>query len=201
MKIICAYNNFKPSEEEVCKEPPQLYFRPDISLLKDGKPFYLPDYIDELYGGIEIAVKLDKLGKSIPERFAYRYYHEVTVGIGFFAKNLYENFRKRSYPLDLSWSFESSAVIGNFISLKDKDIEMDSLDFKLSVNGKVVQSGNTAYARNRIDTILSYASGFFTLKIGDLLYAGTPAERIRLKIGDHLEGFLEGGKLLEFDIK
>ena len=179
---------------------PTIFMKSDSSLLKDGKPFFIPDFSSEIHYETELVVKIDRLGKNIAERFAHRYYSEVTVGIDFTARDLQRRLREQGLPWEISKAFDNSAVIGTFIPL-EKAGNVNQLSFHLDMNGKTVQQGNTADMLFSVDQIIDYVSRFFTLKIGDLIYTGTPVGVGPVSIGDHLEGYLGERKLLDFHVR
>lgn len=179
---------------------PTIFMKSDSSLLKDGKPFFIPDFSSEIHYETELVVKIDRLGKNIAERFAHRYYSEVTVGIDFTARDLQRRLREQGLPWEISKAFDNSAVIGTFIPL-EKAGNVNQLSFHLDMNGKTVQQGNTADMLCSVDQIIAYVSRFFTLKIGDLIYTGTPVGVGPVSIGDHLEGYLGERKLLDFHVR
>ena len=179
---------------------PTIFMKSDSSLLKDGKPFFIPDFSSEIHYETELVVKIDRLGKNIAERFAHRYYSEVTVGIDFTARDLQRRLREQGLPWEISKAFDNSAVIGTFIPL-EKAGNVNQLSFHLDMNGKTVQQGNTADMLFSVDQIIAYVSRFFTLKIGDLIYTGTPVGVGPVSIGDHLEGYLGERKLLDFHVR
>lgn len=179
---------------------PTIFMKSDSSLLKDGKPFFIPDFSSEIHYETELVVKIDRLGKNIAERFAHRYYSEVTVGIDFTARDLQRRLRKQGLPWEISKAFDNSAVIGTFIPLEEAG-NVNQLSFHLNMNGKTVQQGNTADMLFSVDQIIAYVSRFFTLKIGDLIYTGTPVGVGPVSIGDHLEGYLGERKLLDFHVR
>lgn len=178
---------------------PTIFMKSDSSLLKDGKPFFIPDFSSEIHYETELVVKIDRLGKNIAERFAHRYYSEVTVGIDFTARDLQRRLREQGLPWEISKAFDNSAVIGTFIPLEEAG-NVNQLSFHLDMNGKTVQQGNTADMLFSVDQIIAYVSRFFTLKIGDLIYTGTPVGVGPVSIGDHLEGYLGERKLLDFHV-
>lgn len=183
------------------KQPePVLFMKSDSSLLKDGKPFFIPDFSSNIHYETEIVIKINRLGKHIAERFAHRYYAEVTVGIDFTARDLQQELKKKGLPWEISKAFDNSAAIGKFISL-EKPEDISNLSFSLHINGQKVQEGNTSNMLFSADYIIAYASRFFTLKIGDLIYTGTPEGVGSVQIGDHLEGFIGEEKLLDFYIR
>lgn len=179
---------------------PTIFTKSDSSLLKDGKPFFIPDFSSEIHYETELVVKIDRLGKNIAERFAHRYYSEVTVGIDFTARDLQRRLREQGLPWEISKAFDNSAVIGTFIPLEEAG-NVNQLSFHLDMNGKTVQQGNTADMLFSVDQIIAYVSRFFTLKIGDLIYTGTPVGVGPVSIGDHLEGYLGERKLLDFHVR
>lgn len=179
---------------------PTIFMKSDSSLLKDGKPFFIPDFSSEIHYETELVVKIDRLGKNIAERFAHRYYSEVTVGIDFTARDLQRRLREQGLPWEISKAFDNSAVIGTFIPLEEAG-NVNQLSFHLDMNGKTVQQGNTADMLFSVDQIIAYVSRFFTLKIGDLIYTGTPIGVGPVSIGDHLEGYLGERKLLDFHVR
>ena len=179
---------------------PTIFMKSDSSLLKDGKPFFIPDFSSEIHYETELVVKIDRLGKNIAERFAHRYYSEVTVGIDFTARDLQRRLREQGLPWEISKAFDNSAVIGTFIPL-EKAGNVNQLSFHLDMNGKTVQQGNTADMLFSVAQIIAYVSRFFTLKIGDLIYTGTPVGVGPVSIGDHLEGYLGERKLLDFHVR
>lgn len=179
---------------------PTIFMKSDSSLLKDGKPFFIPDFSSEIHYETELVVKIDRLGKNIAERFAHRYYSEVTVGIDFTARDLQRRLREQGLPWEISKAFDNSAVIGTFIPQEEAG-NVNQLSFHLDMNGKTVQQGNTADMLFSVDQIIAYVSRFFTLKIGDLIYTGTPVGVGPVSIGDHLEGYLGERKLLDFHVR
>lgn len=179
---------------------PTIFLKADSSLLKDGKPFFIPDFSSEMHYETELVVKIDRLGKNIAERFAHRYYNEVTVGIDFTARDLQRRLREQGLPWEISKAFDNSAAIGTFVPLNEAG-EVNHLSFHLDINGQTVQQGCTEDMLFSVDKIIAYVSRFFTLKIGDLIYTGTPAGVGAVHIGDHLEGYLGDRKLLDFHIR
>lgn len=182
-------------------EDPVLFMKPDSALLKDNKPFYIPDFTNDLHYEAEVVVKINRLGKSIAEKFASRYYDELTIGIDFTARDLQSRLKAKGLPWEISKGFDSSAVLGKFVDKNELSTSLDNLSFGLMKNGEFVQEANTCEMIHSIDKIISYASRFFTLKIGDLIYTGTPAGVGAVAIGDRLEGFLEHQKLFDFYVR
>lgn len=184
---------WKPSE-------PVIFLKADSALLKDGRPFFLPEELGRVDYETEIVVRINRLGKSIPQRFAHRYYDAITVGIDFTARDLQRRQRERGLPWDLSKGFDGAAAIGEWVPVELFQ-NLQAIHFHLDINGKTVQSGYTSDMLYTIDELVEYISRFFTLKTGDLIYTGTPAGVGPISIDDHLEGFIEDRKVLEFNVK
>ena len=205
MKIICVGMNYADHNKELkntlINEEPTIFLKSDTSLLKNGKPFYIPDFSSEIHYEAEIVIKIDRLGKNIAEKFAHRYYNEVTLGIDFTARDLQNKLRETGMPWEISKAFDNSAAIGQFIQLSDLQENIDNLSFKLELNGSTVQNGNTSNMIFNINRIIAYVSRFLTLKIGDLIFTGTPAGVGRVNVNDRLEGYINEKKLLDLHIK
>lgn len=205
MKIFAIGMNYALHNKELHgtlskTESPVIFTKPDTALLKDGKPFFIPDHLGRVDHEAEMVVRICRLGKSISERFAHRYYDAVTVGIDFTARDLQSQLKAKGRPWDLSKGFDGSAAIGEWVDIqKFRDIQ--AIRFHLDINGKTVQEGCTCDMMYRVDEIISYISQFFTLKTGDILFTGTPAGVGPVHINDHLEGYLEDRKVLEFNCK
>lgn len=181
-------------------ERPVIFMKADTALLKDHHPFFIPDFMGRIEYETEVVVRINKLGKSVPARFASRYYDAVTVGIDFTARELQAQFKATGQPWEIAKGFDGSAVIGDWIDVeKFKNVQM--LHFHLDINGEKVQEGSTCDMLYKIDEIVSYISQFFTLKTGDLLYTGCPSGCGPVKVDDHLEGYLEDTKVLDFECK
>ena len=181
-------------------EAPVLFTKADSSLLKSGKPFFVPDFMGRIDYEAELVIRICRLGKNIPQRFAHRYYDAVTVGIDFTARDVQQQLREKGLPWDLSKSFDGAAAIGEWVS-KDKFLDVKALRFHLDINGQTVQEGCTADMVFGIDEIVAYISQYFTLKTGDVIFTGTPAGVGPVHIDDHLEGYVEERKVLEFNCK
>lgn len=185
------------SADDDRQRDPVIFTKADSSLLKDGKPFFVPDHLGRIDYETEVVVRISRLGKSIPEQFAHRYYDAVTVGIDFTARDLQKRLREEGQPWEIAKGFDGAAVIGEWT---DKNLyqSMQGLRFALDINGERRQEGCTCDMLTSIDRLIAYISTFFTLKTGDLLYTGTPVGVGPVKIGDHLEGYLEERKVLDF---
>lgn len=181
-------------------EAPVLFTKADSSLLKSGKPFFVPDFMGRIDYEAELVIRICRLGKNIPQRFAHRYYDAVTVGIDFTARDVQQQLREKGLPWDLSKSFDGAAAIGEWVG-KDKFLDVQALRFHLDINGQTVQEGCTADMVFGIDEIVAYISQYFTLKTGDVIFTGTPAGVGPVHIDDHLEGYVEEHKVLEFNCK
>lgn len=205
MKIFAIGLNYPQHNKELNEtlykgESPVIFTKADSSLLKDGKPFFLPDDMGQIDYETEIVVRICRLGKAIPARFAHRYYDAVTVGIDFTARDLQKQLREKGLPWEMCKGFDGAAVIGDWVSV-EKFRDIQALQFHLDINGKTVQEGCTSDMLFKIDEIIEYISKYFTLKTGDILYTGTPVGVGPVNIDDHLEGFIEDRKVLEFNIK
>ena len=205
MQIIAVGMNYAQHNRELGhtqeNREPVIFMKPDSAILKDGKPFFVPDFSHEVHYETEVVVRICRLGKNIAPRFAHRYYDAVTVGIDFTARDLQRKFREAGNPWELCKGFDNSAAIGTFSSLEQAGGDLQNLDFHLDIDGCEVQRGNTADMLFKIDDIIAYVSRFMTLKIGDLLFTGTPAGVGPVSVGQHLQGYLGGEKLLDFHIR
>lgn len=181
-------------------ESPVIFTKADSSLLKDKKPFFIPDDLGQIDYETELVVRICRLGKSIPQRFAHRYYDAVTVGIDFTARELQRKLRDAGQPWDLCKGFDGAAAIGDWMSV-EKFRDIQSIRFRLDINGNTVQQGFSGDMLFKVDELIAYISHYFTLKTGDIIYTGTPVGVGPVKIDDHLEGYLEDYKVLEFNCK
>ena len=205
MKIIAVGMNYplhchELHAEEPLPEEPVIFMKPDSALLKDGKPFFIPDFSNQVEYETELVVRVCRLGKNIAERFAHRYYDAVTVGIDFTARDLQRKFRAEGKPWELCKGFDNSAAIGDWIST-DRIADLQNVHFHLDIDGQTVQQGCSADMLFGVDRIIAYVSRFCTLKIGDLIYTGTPVGVAPVRIDNHLEGFLEEHKVLDFYVR
>jgi acylpyruvate hydrolase len=202
MKIICVGRNYGLHAKELGNEIPDkpvIFSKPDTALLKNNEPFYHPDFSQDIHHELELVVKIDKVGKSILPQFASKYYSQVTVGIDFTARDLQNELKTKGLPWELAKAFDNSAVVGEFVTLGELDIQ--NLDIQLLKNEELVQTGNTKDMLFNVDTIIAFVSKYFTLKTGDLIFTGTPAGVSKVNIGDQLQGFLNHQKLFDFEIK
>ena len=205
MQIFAVGMNYAQHNKELdgtlyIPEEPVIFTKADSALLKDHKPFFIPDFMGRIDYEAEVVVRICRLGKTIPERFAHRYYDAVTLGIDFTARELQQKLRAAGQPWDLCKGFDGSAAIGEWVDVsKLRDIQ--ALRFQLDINGSTVQQGCTADMIFRIDALIAYISRFFTLKTGDLLFTGTPVGVGPVHIDAHLEGYIEERKVLELNCK
>ena len=205
MKIFAVGMNYIMHNKELDgtlykPESPVIFTKADSSLLKDKKPFFIPDNLGQIDYETELVVRICRLGKSIPERFAHRYYDAVTVGIDFTARELQRKLRDAGQPWDLCKGFDGAAAIGDWMSV-EKFRDIQSVRFRLDINGNTVQQGFSGDMLFKVDELIAYISRYFTLKTGDIIYTGTPMGIGPVKIDDHLEGYLEDYKVLEFNCK
>ena len=204
MKIFAVGLNYASHNKEMKRtfesSEPVLFMKPDTALLKDGKPFFLPDFSEDVQYETELVVRVSRLGKNIAERFAHRYYDQLTVGIDFTARDLQKKQKELGLPWEIAKGFDQSAAVGSFIPIESVTALQD-LNFRLDINGETVQAGNSREMIYPVDGIIAFIRRFFTLKIGDLIFTGTPAGVGPVKINDHLQGYVEDRKLLDFRVK
>ena len=192
---------------------PVVFTKCDSALVNRGRPFFIPDFTNECEYETELVVRISRMGRSISQRFAHRYYDAVTVGIDFTARDIQRRMRAQGLPWDLAKGFDGSAVIGewrefdqlpnrNPVELRNvSDLLKAGMEFRLDINGNTVQSGVSTQMIHNVDRLVSYISSFFTLKTGDIIFTGTPVGVGQVHIDDHLTGFLDGEKVLEFNVK
>lgn len=212
MKIFGVGMNYLPHNKELesalsqhgvdgeAARQPVIFTKADSALLKDGKPFFVPDFMGRIDYETELVVRVCRLGKGISERFANRYYDAVTVGIDFTARDMQQRLRADGLPWDVCKGFDGSAVVGEWVE-KDLLRDIRTLTFRGEVNGHVVQQACAADMIFSIDRLVSYISTFFTLKTGDIIFTGTPAGVGPVAVGDHITGFVEERKVLDFCVR
>ncbi len=203
MKIIAIGRNYIEHAKELnnpVPTSPVIFMKPDTALLKDNKPFYHPDFSEDIHHEIEVVLKISKEGKHISEKFAANYFEEIGLGIDFTARDVQQRHKEKGLPWELAKAFDNSAPISNFLP-KAQFAEMYQLNFNLDINGERRQTGNTKDLIFSFEYIIAFVSKYITLKKGDLIYTGTPQGVAKVSIGDRLEGYLEGQKLLDFYIK
>lgn len=205
MKIFAVGWNYLRHNKEMNRallpQEPVLFMKPDTALLKDGKPFFLPPFSELVEYETELVVRISRLGKNVAPRFAHRYYDAVTVGIDFTARDLQARLRAEGSPWEISKGFDGSAVVGDFVPVEELAGGVQDQHFSLRVGGKEVQRGHTADMIFPIDEMIAYISRFYTLRMGDLLFTGTPEGVGPVAIGDHLQGFLGERQLLDFHVR
>ena len=203
MKIICVGRNYPKHIQELVNQRPEspvIFIKPDTSLLQKNYPFYIPDFSRLINYEIEILVKINRIGKHIQPKFAYKYYQEIGLGIDFTARDIQQQLKEKGLPWEKAKSFDGSALIGEWFD-KSNFEDINKLDFHLLKNGLVVQSGNSSKMIWKVDELISEISKFFTLKIGDIIFTGTPEGVGDVKEDDLLEGFLMNEKAFSIKIK
>lgn len=203
MKIICLARNYVAHARELnnpLPEKPMFFMKHENSIVRGNKPFYYPDFSSDIHHELELVLKFSRVGKNIEKKFADRYYNEIGLGIDFTARDLQTEARENGAPWEISKAFDYSAPLSEFIPVSEFE-DIHNLSFHLDINGKTVQEGNAGLMIFPVDVQIAYISKFITLKTGDLLFTGTPAGIGPVKIGDRLEAFLEGRKMMDFYIK
>ena len=203
MKIICIGRNYVEHAKELknpLPEQPVFFLKPDTSLVIRNRPFFYPEFSKDIHYETELVIKIDKNGKHIQEKFAHTYYNQIGLGIDFTARDIQQNCKQKGLPWEIAKGFDNSAPISKLINISELNDPKNIL-FHLKLNGETVQEGSSLDMIFSFDTIISYLSKFITLKMGDLIYTGTPAGVGPVKVGDHLEGYLEDKKMLNFRVK
>ncbi len=203
MKIICIGRNYTNHIAELNNEKPTepvVFMKPDSAVLLKQHPFVIPEFSQDVHHEIEIIVKISKVGKYIEPKFAHKYYDEISVGIDFTARDLQEKLKAKGLPWEKAKAFDGSAVLGEFLP-KSKFSSLENITFELTNNNKTVQKGDSSHMLWKIDELISYVSQFFTLKIGDIIFTGTPEGVAAVNPDDVLEGFLEGQQLFRIQVK
>lgn len=203
MKIIAIGRNYAEHAKELNNPVPTvpvIFMKPDTALLKDNKPFYHPEFSQDVHHEIELVLKVCKEGKHIDEKFAGNYFDEIGLGIDFTARDVQARHKEKGLPWELAKAFDGSAPISNFIP-KGQLGDLYNLNLRLEVNGETRQDGNTKDLLFSFEKLIAFVSQYITLKKGDLIFTGTPPGVSRVAIGDHLEGYLQGNKMLDFYVK
>jgi 2-keto-4-pentenoate hydratase/2-oxohepta-3-ene-1,7-dioic acid hydratase in catechol pathway len=203
MKIICIGRNYTKHIEELQNERPDEpvdFLKPDSAVLLKQHPFVIPEFSDDIHHEVEIIVRINKVGKYIDAKFAPNYYDEIGLGIDFTARDLQAKLKEKGLPWEKAKAFDGSAVIGSFLSKKDFS-STENINFELKSNGITVQKGNTSHMLWKIDELIAYVSQYFTLKIGDIIFTGTPEGVAKVNPNDILEGFIENKKLFRIQVK
>ena len=203
MKIICIGRNYTDHIAELENEKPEnpvVFLKPDTAILLKGQPFFIPDFSQDVHHEVEVLVRINRIGKHIQPKFAHKYYDEIGLGIDFTARDLQAQLKAKGLPWEKAKGFDGAAVVGKWVA-KTELPQVDELKFSLRKNGETVQAGNTALMLWKIDELIAYVSQFFTLKIGDIIFTGTPAGVGPVAINDVLVGELEGRELFNIKVK
>jgi len=203
MKIICVGRNYVAHANELnnpIPSEPVIFMKPDTAIIPKRSPFFYPAFSKDIHYEAELVVRIDRVGKNIAEKFAHKYYSQLTIGVDFTARDLQRKLKDKGLPWEKAKSFDGSAPIGKLVDKSNLN-DLSSIKFSLNINGETKQSGNSSKMLFSIDAIIAYVSQFFTLKIGDLIFTGTPEGVGPIKIGDHLEASLEGNKVFDLKIR
>ncbi len=203
MKIICIGRNYTEHIEELANERPAdpvVFLKPDTSILLKKQPFFIPDFSDDVHYEVEILVKINKLGKHIDKKFAHKYYDEIGLGIDFTARDLQSKLKSKGLPWEKAKAFDGSVVIGDWMPKSQFD-NINNINFNLVKNGENVQVGNTGFMLWEIDELIEYVSKYFTLKIGDIIFTGTPSGVGKVVANDQLKGFIENQPIFSITVK
>ena len=203
MKIICIGRNYTDHIKELANERPEdpvVFLKPDTSLVLKNQPFFIPPFSDDVHYEIEILVRINRIGKHIQQKFAHKYYDEIGLGIDFTARDLQAKLKAKGLPWEKAKAFDGAAVVGDWVN-KSELPHIDELQFEMTKNGTVVQQSSSALMLWKVDELIAYVSQFFTLKIGDIIFTGTPAGVGPVAENDVLEGSLEGRQLFSIKVK
>jgi 2-keto-4-pentenoate hydratase/2-oxohepta-3-ene-1,7-dioic acid hydratase in catechol pathway len=203
MKIFAIGQNYSEHNKELNSTNPTqpvVFMKPDTAVLKNNKPFFIPDFTEELHYETELIIKFNRIGKNIDKKFSTRYFTEIGLGVDFTARDLQRKLKSEGKPWEICKSFDNSAVIGNFMSTNELN-DIQNIQFRLDINGKTVQQGCSADMIFPINELIAYVSRFFTIKIGDILFTGTPVGVGKVAVGDRLEGYIFDKKMFDFYIK
>ena len=203
MKIICIGRNYSDHIKELSNERPKdpvVFIKPDSSIIAKNQNFVIPTFSDEIHHEVELVVKINKVGKYIDKSFSNKYYNQIGLGIDFTARDIQNKLKEKGYPWEKSKAFDNSCMVGDFINIEEIE-NISNINFELKKNSEIVQSGNSSNMLWKIDEIISYVSQYFTLKIGDLIFTGTPSGVSKVISGDFLEGFINSKKMFSLKIK
>jgi 2-keto-4-pentenoate hydratase/2-oxohepta-3-ene-1,7-dioic acid hydratase in catechol pathway len=203
MKIICIGRNYSDHIKELANEKPDdpvVFLKPDTSLVLQNQPFFIPPFSNDVHHEVEVLIRINRIGKHIQQKFAHKYYDQIGLGIDFTARDLQAKLKANGLPWEKAKAFDGAAVVGDWIK-KSELPNIDQLLFEMTKNGDVVQSSSTAMMLWKIDELISYVSQFFTLKIGDIIFTGTPSGVGVVNVNDILEGFIEGRRLFSIKVK
>ncbi|MFL2621749.1 MAG: fumarylacetoacetate hydrolase family protein [Flavobacteriaceae bacterium] len=203
MKIICIGRNYKNHVNElnnIVPTEPVIFLKPDTSIILKKQPFFIPDFSNDIHHEVEVIVKINRVGKYISKEFAHKYYDKIGLGIDFTARDIQQNQKKFGLPWEKAKAFDGSALIGKWVNKTSFD-DINDINFSLMKNNELVQQGNTSQMLWDIDSIIAYVSSFFTLKIGDIIFTGTPAGVGAVKENDKLKGFINGDEFFDLKIR
>jgi len=203
MKLICIGRNYTEHIKELENEKPTdpvVFLKPDTAILLKKQPFFIPDFSNDVHYEVEVLVKINRVGKHIDRKFAHKYYEEVGLGIDFTARDLQAKLKAKGLPWEKAKSFDGAAVIGNWLPVSDFE-DINEMSFSLKKNDEIVQNGNTSHMLWQIDELIEYVSKYFTLKIGDIIFTGTPAGVGKVTANDKLVGLLEDNELFSITVK
>ena len=203
MKIICIGRNYTDHIAELDNERPEhpiIFMKPDTAILLKNQPFFIPDFSNDVHHEVEILIKISRVGKHIDRKFAHKYYNEIGLGIDFTARDLQQELKSKGLPWEKAKSFDGAAVIGDFIP-KGTFKDLDKIGFSLKKNEEIVQKGNTSLMLWNIDALIEYVSKYFTLKIGDVIFTGTPSGVAKVNPNDRLSGFIEEKEIFSIKVK
>lgn len=204
MKLICIGRNYAKHIEELANERPKdpvVFLKPDSAILLKKHPFVIPPFSNDIHHEVEVLVKINRIGKHIDEKFAHKYYEEIGLGIDFTARDLQAQLKEKGLPWEKAKGFDGAAVIGDTWFSKGAFSSVDDIPFKLEHNGTIVQQGNTSQMLWKIDALISYVSQYFTLKIGDIIFTGTPAGVARVSPDDQLKGYIRDTEMFSIKVK
>ncbi|MBR9758093.1 MAG: fumarylacetoacetate hydrolase family protein [Algicola sp.] len=203
MKLICIGRNYTAHIAELANEKPEepvVFQKPDTAILLKKQPFFIPDFSNDVHHEVEVLVKINRVGKYIDKKYAHKYYQEIGLGIDFTARDLQKQLKEKGLPWEKAKAFDGAAVVGKWVPKTDFE-NLNQLTFSLEKNGHTVQQGNTSHMLWKIDEIIEYVSKYFTLKIGDIIFTGTPAGVGKVDANDKLKGFLEGKEMFSITVK
>ena len=203
MKIICIGRNYTDHIKELANEKPTdpvIFLKPETALLLKKQPFFIPDFSNDVHHEVEILVKISKVGKHIDKKFAHKYYEEIGLGIDFTARDVQQQLKEKGLPWEKAKAFDGAAVVGNWLPKSDFE-SVDAINFSLEKNGNLVQQGNTSHMLWKIDELIEYVSKYFTLKIGDIIFTGTPSGVGKVEVNDVLRGLIENNEMFKLTVK
>ena len=203
MKIICVGRNYTDHIKELDNKKPKdpvLFLKPQTAIINKGQPFFIPSFSEEIHYELEVIIKINRLGRFIEKKFSYKYYDKIGLGIDFTARDLQLELKNKGLPWEKAKAFDGSCLIGDWKNKKDFN-NIDNIDFRLTKNDEIVQNSNTSLMLWKVDELIEYISKFFTLKIGDIIFTGTPAGVGKVKLNDKLKGYMNDDELLSINIK